>query len=407
MTSRWDALKTPLSSDSASKSRQDTNYVRSPAKSLVHAQSKSFSNNLHRQADGSIRGNGTITKSSIYKSKSPASTESPLQKTKISGSAYAKKNRYSNPSAGHSTADLSKTPKPTVSKLRNEIQSYRNQFITKLDDIKSSETYSAILVKDNDFTKESVSAFAKTLRNSASKLLLDITQCSHASSPNGIDCGGLTSETLYLIFQGVESLQQSLTCTCWKGSANKNEEEKLEDLLTQVWSDITKAISSSERTSHDVNKNTDKIVSLLKLTPVKTQECASILVTRIKCILLWEPSDLDSTNGSGTRRPCGNVCISEKELCKIYSLCECLQHLIISFGRDFHAEQSVGSILRFAILPLLELNSILLIDKTKNIKVVAMECIIALVKWKQHASAMLAPLIVDVGSSGVDRKSVV
>ena len=68
-----------------------------------------------------------------------------------------------------------------------EIQSYRNQFIIKLDGISSSEIGRINLALDNNFTKESAHILAKTLRNSGSKLLLDINRCSHTLSSNGIN----------------------------------------------------------------------------------------------------------------------------------------------------------------------------------------------------------------------------
>jgi len=404
MTSRWDTLKTPPASYSSSKSHQHASHLRTPPIKSQQEQSQSFSNspnkkssdnsrwNLHRHTDGSVRGNGPTTKPSFYKSTPQNSTESsPVQRKKNSGSDFSKQKRYYNSSTEQSAACLSKTAKTrmhvNISKLRSEIDFYRDKLQMKLDNKSRREISSP--------TKETVHDFSKNLRISASKLLVDITQCNHTSSPNGIKSGVQMSEALYLIFQGAGVLEQSL-----EGRIGKDEEENLEDLLIQVWNDVTKAILLSERTSYDVNKN---IVSSLKLAPEQIQECASILVARMKYILRRKLS-VDGTNGNVTRIHYGSVCLSEQELKKAYSISQCLRYVIISFGRDLHAELSVGSIVRCAILPLLELDSILPMDKAmKNIKVVAMECIIAIVRWKQHASAILAPLIVDVGSSGEEK----
>ena len=82
---------------------------------------------------------------------------------------------------------------------------------------------------------------------------------------------------------------------------------------------------------------------------------------------------------------------------KLQILGQCLQYIIQGFGNDLHSENAISPMFQVMLLPLLEMEGKAEILKLQKI---ATKCIIEVFRWKQHSSAILAPVIVDAISTG-------
>jgi len=138
------------------------------------------------------------------------------------------------------------------------------------------------------------------------------------------------------------------------------------------------------------------------------RDCFNIVLKRIM-LLLEFPIDDDEYQYSPSNRKKDvlNLFQSKIGVQKIQLLCKLLKSMTSGFGYDLHGENDIGRMVGNVLVPLMEVDLLRLTGSNKedimDIQSTSMECILVVFKWKQHSSAILAPLVVDVRSSGEER----
>ena len=94
---------------------------------------------------------------------------------------------------------------------------------------------------------------------------------------------------------------------------------------------------------------------------------------------------------------------NEYESSKAILFINSLAMLVKAFGCDLNGENDIGRMVGHVLLPILEID---LLQRRDNIHIVlklitsALDCLVEVLVWKHHSSAILSPLVVGVGSSG-------
>lgn len=231
--------------------------------------------------------------------------------------------------------------------------------------------------------------FVGVLKNLASELkencmIMKKQQQRHNSKQSKIKGVDVVDRSLFSLVQGLKYLDFN-----WKShykNVNDSNSEIGQEIHT-LWNEVMNILQlvsvfgakGSKKTS-DFHHSHDYFAILMEqVTSLLDLKNHDVMVSTLKC-------DHDST--------------------KVIMFIRSLALLVKAFGCDLNGENDIGFMVGTVLLPILEID---LIQSRDNIHMVlklitsALDCLVEVLVWKHHSSAILSPLVVGVGSSGQER----
>ncbi len=204
-----------------------------------------------------------------------------------------------------------------------------------------------------------------------------------------------------------------------------------------VWSDVSNIISTTLLNPHDL-KYSPRKATKIKLAPEKVHAIFTILIKPIDT-LLGNDVDNDMTCSSLASRveseSDSQISISLKqsstaqklfrreEYCNQFlEILRCLRNFVIGYGHNLDSDRHIIPLVERIIVPILSFDAKTILDSINNdakaeesaavtctlnhilsIHTMTIELLVRILRWKQCTSALLAPLVVDVNTRGVEQ----
>ena len=223
-------------------------------------------------------------------------------------------------------------------------------------------------------------------------------------------------EAYSMIFQGADCIEQYLLSYNISLGVASEEQKKSIQYSIMVWDDIAKLISSSLLNQHDL-KYTPRKASKVKFPIEKVHTMFSIVLRPIASLLdvEWSPKgDTNSPNSEliSPKHIAPFLFGIERHCEKMVVLLRCLRDFVMGFGYNMDSNQHIIPLVERIIDPILafdpkaisnERRGAVSIHDVLSIHTATVELLVRILRWKQCSSALLAPLVIDVNTRGIEQ----
>ncbi len=218
------------------------------------------------------------------------------------------------------------------------------------------------------------------------------------------------NKAMDLLYQGMKVLEEYLNSltSCEKVMCNR-----IMGICTLMWDEIAFILCASLQDRNEV-KYSPRKASTIKLQNTEVEKYFSIQMMSISMATTLD-IDWDLSSGSSSSAFTSSSGLFQEEFrCNRMKVgFRCLRDFISAFGFQLHPEREISRFVDSIILALISFEVIGEedVDDTSKkyignilaIQSAALECIVRILRWKQHASALLAPLVIDVDVGGEEQ----